>query len=74
MCVQRAGDVVYVPQGWWHATYNIPYDGAVDDVAIGVGGLGPSPGLHFQVSEGDIWALEEALAEDPTAFNVKTGR
>ena len=28
-CVQRAGDVIYVPEGWYHATVNLGDTGAI---------------------------------------------
>jgi hypothetical protein len=59
--------LVIVPRGWWHATYNLATDHAdgcennddtVKCVAVGFGGLAPSPGLHWQAAEGDVEALE----------------
>lgn len=62
VCVQRAGEVVYIPSGWWHATYNLPYDDADDAISVGIGGIGSSPGLHAVVSDGDLEGLKIAGA------------
>ena len=34
LAVQRPGDIMIVPRGWWHATYNMP-DESVGDIRYG---------------------------------------
>ena len=43
-CMQRPGEVVFVPPLWWHATSNVG-----DTVAVGAQSrkMGPAKGEHF---------------------------
>ncbi len=145
VAVQRPGEIMVVPRGWWHATYNLGPEGGLeeeeeeedddddcsdddyggrddgevwgqqesnggrrvnehvdtmldqlmdefggggggdddgdddassgrssspleDGFAIGVGGLGASPGLHWYAAEGDV----EALAKAAGAVRLRT--
>jgi hypothetical protein len=56
--IQNAGDVVLTPRGYYHKTINIT------DWCLGVGGIGESPGKHYEVAIGDLDALR----------NLKKGR
>lgn len=55
-CEQRPGEVVVVPRGWWHATRNCEEE----RLTLGLGGLGPSPGLHFAAARGQLPELHAA--------------
>lgn len=59
-CLQRPGEVVYLPERWWHATYN------TGDLVLGVGGNGPSDGLRGAVLRGDMDSLSRAVVSDET--------
>mmetsp|Transcript_16582 Transcript_16582/g.31331 ORF Transcript_16582/g.31331 Transcript_16582/m.31331 type:complete len:210 (+) Transcript_16582:798-1427(+) len=71
---QGPGDILYLPKGWWHCTYNLT---EAHEYCVGIGGMGDSPGLHFPVAEGDIQACEDALhrrAGDGGKMEVLTER
>lgn len=48
--VQLPGQLLWLPPGWWHATENLDDEGAT----VGIGGIGHSPGLHFEVATGQL--------------------
>ena len=59
-CTQVAGDIVYLPTSWWHATYNLPQhpaDGG-DGWVVGIGGMGDSTIGSGAVVLGDLELLE----------------
>ena len=54
-CISRPGDILFVPEGWWHATWNL------DDFVIGIGWEGGQSsewhaGLHA-IADGDLSRL-----------------
>jgi len=59
-CRQRAGEVIYFPEGWWHATYNLPDE--VDNLTIAIGGQGSVNGFKGMVHRSDIEALKKSAA------------
>jgi hypothetical protein len=71
VCVQQPGELVYVPKGWWHATYSFPDDSSQDSCAIGIGGSGESPGLHYYVTMGDLDGLKRSAKELSDASDGK---
>ena len=52
-CVQRAGELMFLPQDWLHATLN-------EGVSIGVGGQMHSPGLHVAAGRNNV-SLADSL-------------
>lgn len=58
-CVMEAGDVLYVPQGWWHSTRNEVTSEDSVGVAFAVGGQSHSPGLHMAAVMDDVEAADE---------------
>jgi ankyrin repeat protein len=55
-CVQRAGEIVYLPPQWWHTTF------AQSDWTLTVGGQGLSPGALYHAARGDVTELAKLLA------------
>jgi ankyrin repeat protein len=53
-CAQREGEIVYLPAGWWHATF------AKDDWTLTLGGQGLSRGSMYHAARGDVEALQKA--------------
>ena len=50
-CSQEQGDIVYLPAGWWHATFN------KGDWVLTVGGQEQSEGTVYDAAAGDAAAL-----------------
>eukprot|EP00928_Gymnodinium_smaydae_P089081 TRINITY_DN73082_c0_g1_i1.p1 TRINITY_DN73082_c0_g1~~TRINITY_DN73082_c0_g1_i1.p1 ORF type:complete len:558 (+),score=102.90 TRINITY_DN73082_c0_g1_i1:38-1711(+) len=57
-CLQRPGEVIYFPEGWWHATYNRPEE---DELTVGIGGQGNAAGLKGIIFRDDLKSLETQL-------------
>jgi hypothetical protein len=76
VCLQTPGDIIYVPAGYWHATSNISRVESGDSPIIGVGGMGPSPGLQWVVSEGNLDGLKAITYTDPDLLfgSTRTGK
>jgi len=70
LCIGEPGDILFLPEGWWHATWNL------DDFVLGLGWEGgPSANWHAgfrAVADGELESLlkwkEEASSDSvPTA-------
>jgi hypothetical protein len=55
-CVQRAGEIIYLPAGTWHATYNLQTE-LSGGVTLAVGGMGGSNSAIAAAVTGDLPAL-----------------
>eukprot|EP00928_Gymnodinium_smaydae_P037783 TRINITY_DN26188_c0_g3_i1.p1 TRINITY_DN26188_c0_g3~~TRINITY_DN26188_c0_g3_i1.p1 ORF type:complete len:756 (+),score=152.95 TRINITY_DN26188_c0_g3_i1:60-2270(+) len=65
-CVVEPGEVIYLPNQWWHATCSLPSETA--SIAIGgVGSLRDWPAAHVAARRGDLAALTSALDSDGIA-------
>ena len=53
-CVQQPGEIIYFPQGWWHATCNM------EDFTLAVGGQE----YQYGWSMSDVGAVLGAIYED----------
>ena len=56
MCHQRPGDVIFLPDQYWHSTYNLPVPRTVAHLAIG--GMGPSSAAVTYASFGELASLK----------------
>jgi hypothetical protein len=74
VCLQMPGDIIYVPPGHWHATSNITSIESEQTPIIGVGGMGPSPGLQWVVSEGDLDSLMAVTDRNLLCETTRTGK
>ena len=61
-CVQRPGEIMYLPKSWWHSTWN-------DGIAVGIGGQMHSPGLHRAAGSDNVTAAK--LLCEPYGNNCK---
>jgi hypothetical protein len=69
-CVQRAGEIMFLPQFWWHATWN-------DGITVGIGGQMHSPGLHRAAGGNNVTDAEAVCApygQDCWSSVVSTAR
>lgn len=70
-CEQRAGDIIYVPAGWWHCVLNTVDEGLT--IAVTQNSLPPaalSEKLWAEIALGNPWlaaALARELAASPSA-------
>jgi len=56
-CTQEEGDVVYLPDQWWHATF------CKQSWALTIGGQGNSEGLVYDAARGNVGSLQNMQAE-----------
>ena len=52
-CIQRAGEVVFVPHGWWHCVFNIEYTVAITQNYVGTHNL-PDVMNFLRTRTGDV--------------------
>ena len=66
-CIQRPGEILYLPPQHWHATFNVPSSSSnsapTDEIHLAVGGLGHSTDAGALASHGDISGLAALVAE-----------
>lgn len=67
-CVARPGELLYLPESWYHATCNL------DDVTIGVGGRGHTTAVHRACQECSTIDLRHALTSISAALLDSHGR
>jgi len=56
VCVQHAKEVLYFPQSWDHATYNM-------GLTVAYGGQGTAEGIHGLAVLGDVEGLDKVFSE-----------
>lgn len=64
-CTQRAGDLIALPQGWWHATYSSADAGLV----VAIGGQGDSSPAAAVAMATDMAVLGMLHRRDPGLLN-----
>eukprot|EP00441_Pelagodinium_beii_P043725 CAMPEP_0197636552 /NCGR_PEP_ID=MMETSP1338-20131121/12020_1 /TAXON_ID=43686 ORGANISM="Pelagodinium beii, Strain RCC1491" /NCGR_SAMPLE_ID=MMETSP1338 /ASSEMBLY_ACC=CAM_ASM_000754 /LENGTH=513 /DNA_ID=CAMNT_0043208797 /DNA_START=177 /DNA_END=1718 /DNA_ORIENTATION=- len=60
VCIQKPGEVLYLPSKWYHATCN------ADEFVLGVGGKGDAsrwPRFFFDIQAGNVEAVKDAIAK-----------
>jgi len=66
-CEVRPGEVIYVPDDWYHATCNL------DDFTLGIGGKGDSslwPDFFHHIQAGDEAALRSVIKTEGLDFSM----
>lgn len=71
-CTQREGDIVFLPEGWWHSTENFDWSFAYGGQGATVDVAGSDYGLAFPVVIGNLSALQSTLKSDSSMVDLST--